>query len=66
MNQSQDEQRTIMYLNMQNDNRHLPINLLGLIVNGLWFSNDNVFSIECMALPISLFIATEARLQLNT
>ena len=26
-----------------NDNIHLPINLLGLIVNGLQFLHDNVF-----------------------
>ena len=31
-----------------NDNIHLPINLLGLIVNRLQFSYDNVFSIECI------------------
>ena len=31
-----------------NDNVHLPKNPLGLIVNGLCFSPDNVFSIRCI------------------
>ena len=31
-----------------NDNLHLPKNPLGLIVNGLCFSTDNVFSIRCI------------------
>ena len=31
-----------------NDNIHLPIKLLGLIVNGLQFSQDKVCAIECI------------------
>ena len=29
-------------------NIYLPVNLLGLIFNGLYFSHGNVFSVECM------------------
>ena len=35
-----------LYFEYANDNAHLPKNPLGLIVNGLCFSTDNVFSIR--------------------
>ena len=46
--QSKDEQRTVLYFEHENDHIHvhLPINLLGIIVNRLSFSHDNVFSME--------------------
>ena len=37
-----------------NDNIHLPLNLLSLIVNGLQFTHDNVFSIECIIITVSI------------
>ena len=38
----------VLYFEYANDNIHLPIILLGLIINGLYFSHDNIFSIECI------------------
>ena len=40
--------RTGLYFEFANDDIHLPKNPLGLIVNGLCFSPDNVFSITCI------------------
>jgi len=40
--------RTGLNFEYANDNLHLPKNPLGLIVNGLCFSTDNVFSIRCI------------------
>ena len=40
--------RTGLNSEYANDNVHLPKNPFGLIVNGLCFSPDNVFSIGCI------------------
>ena len=37
-----------LYFEYANDDIHLPKNPLGLIVNGLCFSPDNVFSVRCI------------------
>jgi len=46
---------TGLYFEYANDDIHLPKNPLGLIVNGLCFSPDNVFSIRCI--PNSIKVA---------
>ena len=47
-NQHQSQDRTGLYFEYANDDIHLPKNPLGLIVNGLCFPPDNVFSIRCI------------------
>ena len=46
LHQSQEEQRAVLYFEHANDNIHLSIDLLGLIVDGLQFSHENVLLIE--------------------
>ena len=41
--------RTGLYFEYANDNIHLPKNPLGLTINGLCFSPDNVSSIRCIS-----------------
>ena len=40
--------RTGLNFEYANDNVHLPKNQLGLMVSGLCFSPDNVFSMRCI------------------
>ena len=48
-NQRQSQENRLVF-EYANDNIHLPKNPLGLMVNGLCFSPDNVFSIRCISL----------------